>query len=427
MAGQTASAADAMLKEFYIDQVIEAIKQEHPISKYYKTIKDYPSDGRRVVFPIHTARNSGVGARAEGGNLPTAGAQTWTDMQIPYRFNHARVQLTAQAIKQSKTSKGAFQKLLDAEIMGAAKDLGRDRNRQLFGDGNGTLCVIPDSSALSTHVVTNRFGLTGQANPAAFLKANDVVALINGTTFDQIATVSSVSSDLTKVTFTGPITPAATNETVVRASTTSDTTNASTGFQNEIMGLLGQSDDGTQVGTYMGIVRSSNPQLNAFRLDMTNTALTLDALQRAFDAVDQKSTGKVKIMWANHITRREYLNLLQPIKRYVNDMAKHPDGGWKGAALAGSAIEFNDTPIETDRDCPIGAIFGIDDSFLSRYVLEEGKWADEDGTVLLRVAGLDSYEARFRVFDNFVNENPITSFAMLNIPTTGAIDTIQLI
>ena len=426
---QTASAADLVLKEFYVDKVPEAIKQEMPLSNYFKKRTGMSTDGRRVVYPIHTSRNSGVGARAESGNLPTAGQQAWRDFQIPYRFNHARVQLSAQALKQSKSSKGAFEKLYDAEIMGAAKDLGRDRNRQLFGFERGDLCHVSGSVSSSTTVtVVNGQGVADNDDvPARHLKANDIIAFIKSDgTLDVVKTVSSVAANLKSFVVTGSaFSTAEANEKIVRASTTADAI-ASTAYNNELMGLLGMIDDGSYVTTYHGIVRATYPMLNSYRISKSNGGLSLGDLQKGWDGADQNGNGKIKCLWGHHLTRREYLNLLQSVKRYVNEGALSPDAGFKGAALGGSEIEFNQVPFKIDRDAPIGIIFGLDDSYLFRYILEEGKWADEDGTILLRVSGSDDYEARYRVFDNFTCDLPNTCFVIdgIRVSTPEAIQVI---
>lgn len=429
---QTATAADAILKEFYIDKVVEAVKKQMVLLDHFKKRDDMPTDGRRVVYPVHVKRNTGVGARAESGNLPTAGQQTWVDLQIPYKFNHARIQLSAQAMKQSKSSKGAFEKLFDAEIMGAAKDLGRDRNRQLYGAGNGIIARVNGSVAGSTTVnVNNLYGLASSNDDVAakFFADGQILALVRSSNgaLDQVFTVASggVASNLKSITATGNITTAEANEYIVKASTTGDAI-GSTAYNNEVMGLLGMIDDGSNVSSYFGVSRSTYPIMNSYRLSLNTGALSLDVLQKAFDGVNQQGNGEVSTMLAHHTARRQYLSLLQAQKRYVGEMTMNPDGGFKNAAIK-TDIEFNGVPLKVDRDCPYGVIFGLDDSYAFRYVLEEGKWADEDGTVLLRLSGSDDYEARFRVFDNFVLDNPNTSFVVDGILLGAAPEAIQAI
>lgn len=429
MAGQTISAIDPLLKDFYVDKIVEEIKQEMPLLDYFKKRDDMPTDGRQVFYPVHVGRNVGVGAIGAGANLPTAGGQTWQDLKVPYRYNYARIQIDAQSLKATKTSKGAFEKIFDAEILGAARDCGRNRNRQLFGYGNGQLAAIKTGASSATQTLNNLQGQTdanGQYNPARFLAAGQIVAGISGgATVNWVGTVSSVSADLTQVTFTGSV-ASTTGDVLVLVSTAASTALADSGYNNEIMGLLGMVDDGTYVGTYFGISRTTYPLLQSSRIALGGGTLSAIILQRLADAIAQKSDGHVSDWFMHQTTLREHLANLQNFKRYTNEFAMSPDAGWEGAAQEGE-IEFNEAPMHVDRDCPYGLIFGLDEKMLFRYVNEEGKWADDDGTILLRVAGVDAYEARFRVFDNFVNDAPNRCGVISGIGLSAAPESIQII
>lgn len=429
MAQQNLTNYDAVLKEFYIDKIVETIKQEMPLMEFFKKRDDMPTDGRRVVYPVHVQRNSGRGARGESGRLPTAGSQLWQDYQVPYRYNHARIQLSAQVMKASKTSKGAFEKAFDAEIMGAAKDLGRDRNRQLFGFGRGDLCQLNGALSNGTAaVVKNCQGLTGangQFNIARFVAANDLLAFVTTAgALDAVGTVSSVNAALSTITLSSGVT-ASDGDYIVRASTTSDVI-GDTAYNNEIMGLLGMIDDTTFVTTYNGISRSTYPTLQAARLDLAGGPLSQSILQKGFDLIDQKGNGKADVAWMHHTTLREHLSSIVTTRRYINEAGMKADAGWKGAAHKGE-IEFNEIPLKVDRDCPYGMIFLLDSRQLFRYVLEEGKWADEDGTILLRLSGSDDYEARFRVFDQFIDDAPNTACVISTIGLSATPETVQVI
>lgn len=431
MAGQTITSVDPILKDFYIDKIVEEIKQQQPLSDYFKKRDDMPTDGRQVFYPLHVGRNVGVGAIGSGGVLPTAGAQSWQDIKIPYRYNYARIQIDAQSLKATKSSRGAFEKVFDAEIMGAARDCGRNRNRQLFGDGTGTIAYIKTGATSATQTLSNGQGQTdanGQYNMNRFFAANQILAGITPGSPDTVnwtGTVSSVSTDGTQVTFTGSVTTS-TNDRVVIVSNSGSSALADTGRNNEVMGLLGMVDDGTYVGTYFGISRTTYPILNASRIALGQGALTPILMQKAWDSVHQKSDGKINTCFMHQTTLREHLANLQTFKRYTDEFSKAPDAGWEGAGHDGE-IEFNEAPLRVDRDCPYGVIFGLDDSMLFRYVNEEGKWADEDGTILLRLSTTDAYEARFRIFDNFCNDAPNRCFVISGIGLSAAPETIQII
>jgi hypothetical protein len=47
---------------------------------------------------------------------------------------------------------------------------------------------------------------------------------------------------------------------------------------------------------------------------------------------------------------------------------------------------------------------GINSSHLQWLPETKGEWAEDDGTILLRIANVDAYEARFRVSENFATD-----------------------
>ena len=430
MAGQTISTVDMILKDFYLDKIVEELKQQMPLLDFFKKRDDMPTDGRQVYYPVHVGRNTGVGAIGAGGNLPTAGYQKWQDINIPYRYNYARITIDAQSLKATKTSKGAFEKVFDAEVMGAARDCGRNRNRQLFGNGNGVIAKIKTSVNNATQTLKDCQGQTdanGQYSPARFFSAGQILAGVDASahTISWVGVVDSVSADLSQVVFTGAVNATA-GDLVVLVSTATSSAILDSGYAREVMGLMGMLDDGTYVSTYFNIVRATYPQMNAYRLSLGQGALTPTLMQKAWDGVYQRSDGKITDCFMHPVTLREHLANLQLFKRYTNEATMDPDAGFKGAAHDGE-IEFNEAPLHVDRDCPYGVIFGIDESVLFRYVNEEGKWADEDGTILLRLSTQDAYEARFRVFDNFCNDAPNHGFVIDGIALSAAPEAVQIV
>jgi len=425
---QSTSTFDKVLKEFYVDKLPELVNQRVKVKEHFQKRSggDMSVDGRQVVYPLHIGRNVGVGAVAEGANLPTAGAQQYISMAIPFRFNYGRIQLTSQAMKQSQTSKGAFRKAVDEEISRSAKDVGREINRQLWSYGNGILCLVNGAITNSTTVTVDASGGFANANNGArFLRVGDIIAFISAAgALVAVRTITAIAADLASITVDSAVT-LADNVFVVRCATTGSTSVDDTAYGKEVMGLPGLIDDGTYVATYFGNSRTTYPVLKAHAASSVGD-LSLTKIQQAFDAAEQKGNGSIKAMWAHHSVRRAYLALLSSFRQYQNEWAKKPDGGFKGAALDFD-IEYAEVPMKTDRDCPYGMIFGVDDSQMFRYHLTEGEWADDDGKILLRVAGKDAYEARYRVFDNYVCDAPNTCFVMsgINLAMGDSLESIQ--
>ena len=124
---------DVVLKEYYEGPVREHLNNKVPLLQYVEKSKRKFS-GRRVVFPIHTARNSGVGGRGESGSLPTAGKQSYAESRISSKFLYGRIQLTGAVIAASTGDKGAFASAMRTEVEGMRRDLRVDLNRQVWGN-----------------------------------------------------------------------------------------------------------------------------------------------------------------------------------------------------------------------------------------------------------------------------------------------------
>ena len=429
---QTLTNFDAMLKEFYPkDVILDLVKQRAPFYFEFQKSKRISADGRRVIQPIHSARNTGVSSLAEGGVLPDAGQQSYVDLTIPFKYVYGRVNISGPVMKQTRTSQGAFEDVMDQEIEGAIRDGARDLSRQIQGDGTGTLCTINDIAASASHGLATGQNVSDNNDiPGRFLKAGMQVHGITALTgaWEFTRNISSVSADMKTVVFTATVTPSALGTILVRAGGAAGVTLADGSFKNEVMGMLGMVDDGTFVSSYFGLTRSATPGLNSQRLDLGAGALSLDVLHRGFHAVDQLGDGKVGRLLAHQVTAREYYALLQVMKRYVDAAALSPDGGLKRRKdNQGYDIEFNQVPLQEDRDTPLGIIHGLDMESFRRYSITEGEWADDDGRILLRNATTDSYEGRLRVlFGNSACLAPNRNFTISSIKLNSGVDAINV-
>lgn len=416
---QTLTNIDALLKSFYRDVLVNLINNDTRLLDIFTKgdAKSLSSDGRNVIYPIITNRNQGVGAIGAGKVLPRAGYQETTDVTVPFRYTYGRIQLEEQAIAQSETNKGAFIKGLTLEMDGLKRDMARIRNRMLFGYGVGILCRVDGShsSSATTINVRDPGGFTGSVNGARFLQTNQTIAVIRNATPTSAAdadiigtgaTISAIAANRASITISAGGFGAVTlndGDMIVAQPAGSDS-NAQTSVNREPMGIQGIVDDGTYLATLHGVSRTTYPQLNSSVITL-NGAISIDVMDRALDISDERGNGNIKRIVAHHSIVREYEKILISMKRYVNkDGAMNPDAGFSNNA---KDLEFSGIPITKERMAPYGTMFFIDSSSAVRYALKDGEWADRDGTVLLRTPdNIDAYEARFRIFDNFMIDRP---------------------
>jgi hypothetical protein len=402
------SGFDAVLKEVYEKTIINLLNSRTKTLNMAK--KETGSwEGRHVRYPLNIRRNQGVMATSENGTLPDAGAQAYAETQIPIRYQHGRIQLSIQVIKHSRSNRGAFKRAMDQEMLGLVRDLANDRNRQVYGFGSGALCRIneADPTTNTTLIVDSPGGVPGATHGNRFLNVGMNIAFINpatGAIRGAARAITAINTAGTEVTLgANPPATTADDDFVVRAAKTSTTVVGDTAYNKEPMGLLGLIDDSGYVAILHNITRATTPIFNSVIVGSVGP-LSADILQRGLDVADQVGEGQVKYFLTHHSVRRAYLTLMEADRRYAGKDLMSPDAGTIAAKQ--KDITFGDVPWIVDKDAPYGTIFGLDPTTFTRWSEVEGEWADDDGTILLRLVDQDAYEARYRIFDNFSLDRP---------------------
>jgi len=429
--GQTLTAFDAAMKDVYGPRIEEQLNIVNPLLDWIDENDSADWTGRQVIYPIHVSRNQGVGASAEGDPLPAAGNQGYATVKIAEKFNYGRVELTGQVIKSSLQNKGAFTRAMEAEVKGLVRDLANERERQCFGSGTGIL-ALTNGTITTTSTVTlgvdSPFGVTPTTNGARFLARGAFYAIITAGsttvegTFTAGNTISSTGHTIVMSAYTAATT-FSDNNYIVRNKIVSGISTAGTysSLNNEPMGLLGIIDDGTYVNTLSNINRTTYPVFKSTVIASVG-ALNLDVIQRGIDAADQLGGGDFGsngVFFCSYDTRREYLKLLQPDRRYTGGDLLSPDGGTKKAALKGGGeITYGNRPWKVSKYAPYGTLFGMLKGSVTRYIHVRGEWADEDERIFRNVAGYDKWEAFYRIFDNYHSDRPNECFRLDGITTT---------
>lgn len=379
--GSTLSAIQDALKRFYIGPIRSQLNNSTVLlSRLQRNQEDVSGDTLTAYVPLDHERNQGVGARADGGVLPTARYRQVKQTAIPLKYNYGRIEVTGPAIAGSRNASAAFMKVIDFEIRGMVTGMKVDLNRQLYGDGTGWMCQVNGTSTGTSVTLDN----PGTQYLEAGMYIDTYSATSGGSSGADSASIASVDS-----TTTLTLDSAATmtdNYYVFREDSRG----------NEMMGLLGIIDDATYVTTLQGVSRTTYPWFKANVLDNsgTNRDLTLDLMQQSSDEAE-KDGGKISLVVANYELRRKYADLLVHDKRFVNKLSL--DGGF-------SALEYSaggdPIPFVVDRHSRDNTIFFTDESSLAIYRASDFDWMDKDGAILSRVSGYDAYEAILYVYMN---------------------------
>lgn len=429
MAYATLDTWSEVLKTFYLPAVQEQLNHAKPLADMLE-VNEEDVSGKNATIECHYGRSSGTGARADGGDLPTANYQKFKTMIVPMKYNYGRVSFTGPTIRATRDERGAYARVIDREITGIVDDLGKETNRQLWGAGYGVLARWRTGDSGTSYTVNKAYRGNsvggdgfGSAFGGKYLEENGgasaCVLTTNGTNATAI-TVDASDLAITAVNTTGASTYDTLTGTDPSVSEAAGTfycrpaslasvsgSSAAGAARLEMMGLRGLVTDedideisifdGTSTALTVndplqGLAVATYPWFKAKVFKHSSgryggqRALTLDLMQQAFDYVARKAgenRGPDSI-WTTRAIRREYLKLCTIERRTVNEMTL--DGGWK-------ALNYNGVPLMVDDDAIDGEMYFLTLKDLQIYRMSDYEWMDKDGAILSRISGKDAYEA----------------------------------
>ncbi|MBW2148127.1 MAG: phage major capsid protein [Deltaproteobacteria bacterium] len=428
LTGATLNNISNALKEFYLPAIREQLNTDTILLK--RLARDEVNvSGKEAVILLHTGRNKGIGARADGGALPSAGYQHYTQAKVPMKYNYGRIELSGPTIKATRDDQGGWKRMVNAEIEGMVRDLRKDVNRQLWGCGYGILGRWRSTESATSYTLQklyrgNSAGGDGFGSTfgAKYIEAGNTsmvaVVLTAGTsiavgTTDMAPSAVSEGTAYDTITVTDPGVVEAAGTFYVRGDANGQAIGGTTAISRyEMMGLRGivadtNIDDILTDGSGTGVTTDDTLQgidcddasgntwwranvvicglpSGGTRYAQQNP-LTLDDMQRAFDAAPEKLGIEYEptLILMPFALRRKLVDLLTADKRY-NTLQL--DGGY-------TAIEFNGRPVVVDTDAVDGEIHFLYEPSLRIYRMSDFDWMDMDGAVLSRVSGYDAYEA----------------------------------
>jgi hypothetical protein len=406
--GATVSSFSAALKNVYLPGIREELNEKTNLLDLFTEgdLTQYEWQGNQLVFALHSSRNySGVMYVSEGEGLPTAGSQGITNLLIPIAHLKGRIQLSYEVMRASRSDKGAFVRAMDLEQKGLVNDVARQRNRALAGYGAEVLAVITTGATSTLQTIENPGGVTGTVNPGRFLKPNMVIVITDptGTTIRSTTTAAVVSVSGAVLTLGTSI--ATTTNDIISLGTSSLVSTGQTSYNDASMGILGIVDSSTYVTTIFGLNRTTtaNAFFQSTVMGSTGTINT-DILQRGVDNCEEVSGEMIDKFICHSSVRREISKLTEADRRYASDAKP---ANYDAGTLAGANkkdLTYNGWSFRTDKDFAYGTLAGVNTSHLQWLPETKGEWAEDDGTILLRVANVDAYEARFRVSENFSSD-----------------------
>jgi len=361
--------------------------------------KKYDFSGRQRFVSTPLSFSGGVGAAV----IPQANAGKYQGAIIESKKMYASAKIDRESIKASANNAGAFVQATRETVQKTVESYMRNCSRVLFGDGSGILARGDGA--------TNISGTGSVATPFVVRLASYHLEDIEEKDFVQLVTGMAAAPDNSGGTAEGGITKANLLEVVAFDESTGDISlvgtspaltlligsplPATSGFcmqssyEAEPIGL-GAVEKFTS-GTLYNIAYQRRWSMTV--QDAGATGITVDKMNNLMLSVERKF-GKVPNMIVCHYTQfRNILALLEDQKVY-----NLPNRNIKGN-LSFQGVEFMSTRgpvgIFVDRFCPEDKIYFLNDNFIELHHRPDFGWFDDDGTVFLRAADEDSYEARY--------------------------------
>ena len=414
---------DALLHDVWEEGVREELNDAVPELEMFEKAEDLNFEGRQVIIAARLNRNRGSGFAPEGGIYPTAGQQQIENFRVPIRYQYGQYSATEQILRASRSNKGSFAREMKDGMARMVIDMKVQKNFALWGWGMGVRALINGSASSTTQTVDSPGGVAGATNGTRFLNVGDFVGFVNPVTGAVALTTVHEITSVPAAGTTFVMTPTASttdNHWVVNTRRQSGTlTIGDTDYAKAPMGILGMVDDGTYLNGYFGLSRTTYPILQSTVLTSVG-ALSGDALQRGLDVVLERSAGQPKYFLMHPHTLRAYLTISENDRRYTGGDLMNPDVGTNAAKKSwDTGVTFGGINLKRCPDAPYGTIVGFDPSSARRVSMDEGSWLDRDGAVLTRsTTAVDTWDATYRLWDNFILENPNQSVRYDGITTT---------
>lgn len=374
MAGQgiLTFASDA-LKLVYGD-IHEQLRDKTPALDFIQSSAQHLTEnGKEARFNTHIGRNAGIGARDVRETLPAAGAQRYKQASLYLKNLYGAIEVDGQLFEQAADNYNSFINVVDAEIKGLQKDLARDFNRQIYGNGSGTIATVVAGTLTGTTITFDTVVWADADLTVSFIRSGAVVG-------SQV-TIVSVDETAKTITFSASVTVQV-GDVIVRSS------NGATSYNKEITGL-GAIVKAT--GSLHGIDAATVPTWASTEVALTGAGggtLTELDLINLVQKVDKKG-GEVDVFLAAPGVYNAYWNLLQGMRQFTN-----------GTALTGGQRSFTfealGKPIKfiSDYAAPSQTLYALSSSELVLNRKRDWAWMDRDGSMWNRVGETDAYQAR---------------------------------
>lgn len=381
----TLAAADAVTKIGYgdihdqLDNFVVALQMVQKGAKYLT------NGNVEVQFATRMGRSRGIGARNEGEDLPTAGQAKDARASIFLKYQYGAIQGNGQVFKQVTTNPQSFVDWMKREMSDIKESLARDLNRQVYGDGTGTIALLTAAATTAT---------TLGVDDVHFLEIDMTIDVLTAATLGDATPTKGNTAELT---ITGI--DAATNQITVSGGTVTAAAGSaivltSGGVNNwkkewEGLGLI------VSNSTLHNINPANFPKWLPGGTEGNVGVLAELDIVRLMQSIHSKG-AKVTDLLTNYGVANAYWAALEGNRRYKGD--ERLSGGYSQVPVFQSV--FGDVPITLDHSCPTGTLYAVNKEEMYLHQLGDWAWMDKDGSMWKQVPNKDAYRAYIFQYSN---------------------------
>lgn len=416
MAGADSTVLSGLEKDVFEKGVSEGVNNKFPLKEFFEpetTDADYLGGGGHL-WAHHVGRNVSPMFTREGAAFASAGAQRHVKGRIGITKMMARLYMTAEAMEFYQRSEASYANAMSDEKTRLVDDIAFREEFALGADGRGVMALVNTDPGTGTTLTLDSPGNIPGANFGnRFLQKDMFIGAVNpatGQLRSGVSQITDLASDGTTATTAAAIDTAwADNDYIVQAANSTVTSVLDTSFEAAFWGLPALIDDGTNRDNYFGISRTDAPSLKSYVVASAG-AFSLDLAQRTADVVNQKLGGEIDTLAMHHSVRREYIKLLNADRRYSGNNLNKPDGGT--AAMKQGDLTLGECTVKAIRSIGLAQVYFLDTkrSAFKRYVAEEGKFEDRDGSIWRRdgsgTSARHAFEAWWYSWKQYFCTNP---------------------
>lgn len=369
----TSSKITGLFKDCYGVASEATFNATFPTSSRIK--KNSTFTGKQKSFPVPLTYGGSVGS----GSMPAANMQTVGTVTLTRKKHYGRLRIDRETIKAAMGGdKGAFIDGTKAFVENVVRSYTRNAARMLFGDG--TLGTVAASSGVSGSAPDWVVIISTTTFKLANWEEDDYVNF--GTSLDPFV-VTAVNESTRAISVTrvsGSTTPA--NGDVIYMQNSKDA---------EATGLKTVCD--ATSGSLYGITVQRRWQ--SYQSNAAAASVTIAMINAMVLGIIKKTGVSPTELVTSYDQYAKILDLLEDAKTY---QLSPRDKRFEALASFGG-VQFltpaGIIPLVPDQMCDDKRIYALNTDFIERFEAPDHGWFDDDGTVLLREADDDGYEARY--------------------------------